>query len=359
MKPRPLSSPLPLRLPLHSRRESLAGAAVAENSAVRRVRRARSPVASRSCSTLSVLVAAALAAGCASTGPTQPAGTSASAASGAPAAETGPTVPTEWRPPILFSTRLVTTTPEAAPLKALQLGPAKSFSFVSDETPQVAAALARQMRAGGLNVVPAGTAGATEIRVELQAWLMPPGMYGRTRADVDVRQPIESILAAGSTAQAAAPATGSASSTTAYVPLGGWTAPIGQTGMSVGAAGFLLENLATATGARQRINAFFGADATGTVCLGTERTCIRRKGPQQDFVLTGSFSVDGTVRSVSARLLMIQHEPNILQPLAYAIADWRDAALGRRVADCDYYKSGQRAPSCEPVLDMVPLQELL
>lgn len=311
----------------------------------------RGPAVLRRIAGLAAATAAALLlAACGST-PTQPSGSGA-------AARNVQESPTEWKAPILFSTRLATASP-GMPALGTGVTEGRAFAFVSPETPAVAAALARQMRAAGLKVVDPGTPDAVEVRVELQAWLMPPGSHGRTRADIDMREPINAILADGSKQLALLEARASGQGDALRVPLGGWKTQIGQTNMSAGLLGFLLENAASATGVRRRINNFMGADATGTICLGTERTCIRSKGPQQDFILSGTYSAGGQEHSVTARLLMIQPEANILQPLAYAIADWRNAGLGRPTPDCDYYKSGKRVPACEPVQDNIALKDLL
>lgn len=79
------------------------------------------------------------------------------------------------------------------------------------------------------------------------------------------------------------------------------------------------------------------------------KACARSKGPQQDFELTGSYTVGGQQRTVTASLLLVQPKPNILQPLAYAIADWRAAALGQRTPNCQFWKTGDRTADCEPV----------
>ncbi|MFN8996806.1 MAG: hypothetical protein ACK5X3_24515, partial [Pseudomonadota bacterium] len=70
---------------------------------------------------------------------------------------------------------------------------------------------------------------------------------------------------------------------------------------------------------------------------------------QQDFELTGSYSVGGQQRTITAALLLVQPQPNILQPLAYAIADWRAAVLGQRTPNCQFWKTGDRTADCEPV----------
>lgn len=265
--------------------------------------------------------------------------------------------PDTWQPPIVFATRTTSTDPAGAPLGAGETQ-GRAFSFNSVATPAVAAALARQMAAAGLKVVPPGTPDAIEVDVQLQAWLMPPGMLGRTQADIHVAQAIEKVLAEQSKASEDALPSAPGQPSRLTVPLGGWKTPIGQTGMSVGVAGFLLENVASASGARTKFNSLFGADATGTVCLSSAKTCARRKGPQQDFELKGSYKLDGQWHSITATLLMVQSEPNIVQPLAYAIADWRSAALGQRTPDCQFWKTGDRTAACEPDDNLIAMKEL-
>ena len=283
---------------------------------------------------------------------------SVGACASAPPAEPPPRADARnWRPPILFSTRTALVTPEAARLgDAATTG--RTFAFVSKDTPAVAAALAKQMAASGLAVVEPGTPGAVEVVVHLRAWMMPPGMHGRTRADVELSATVERILAAAPQGADSPAPSQPGQTANVNLPLGGWKTPIGETGVSVGLAGFLLSNLASVSGVERRFNAMFGADATGTICLGGERKCVRSKGPQQDFELSGTYVVDGQTRTVTSRLLMIQREANVIQPLAYAIADWRDAALGRVVPNCQYWDKGERTPSCEPVENMIPLKDL-
>lgn len=187
---------------------------------------------------------------------------------------------------------------------------------------------------------------------------MPAGMLGRTPADVHLAQAIDKVLVEHGTASALA-ATGAPGQAAAVsLPLGGWKTPIGQTGVSVGLEGFLFENLGTISGARARFNSFFGADATGTVCLFPAKSCARRKGPQQDFELKGSYKVGAEWRSITATLLMVQSEANVIQPLAYVIADWREAALGKRTPNCLFWKTGDRTADCEPVQNMVAPKDL-
>lgn len=232
-----------------------------------------------------------------------------------------------------------------------------SFSFSSNGNPAVAAALGRLMGNAGLKVVPAGTPGAVQVDVSLQAWMMAAGSMGRTAGDVQVDQAIDRILAdpAATVASPSAPQPGSVGVT---VPLTGWRTPIGQTGMSVGAAGFLLENLGTATGVRTRFNAFFGADATGTVCLFPAKACARRKGPQQDIVLKATYRLADQVRSISTAVILVQNDPNILQPLTYAMSDLRDAAMGKPTPSCLFWRTGDRVPACEPVESPLALKDL-
>jgi hypothetical protein len=232
-----------------------------------------------------------------------------------------------------------------------------SFSFSSNGHPAVAASMARLMGSAGLKVVPAGTPGAVQVDVSLQAFVMAAGSLGRTAADVQVDQAIDRILADPTAALASSPAPQPASAGVT-VPLTGWRTPIGQTGMSVGAAGFLLENLATATGVRSRVNAFFGADPTGTVCLFPAKACARSKGPQQDMVLKATYRQGDQVRSVTTAVILVQNEPNILQPLAYAMSDMRDAAMGKATPSCLFWRTGDRVPACEPVESPLTLKDL-
>jgi len=260
-----------------------------------------------------------------------------------------------WQPPIVFATRTTSVAPGSKPLGQGDTA-GRAIAFTSAATPAVAATLAKQMAAAGLNVVPPGTPGALEVDIELQAWMMPPGMLGRSQADVQVAQVIDRVLAEQIYPTEGPVAPGRPAEL--RLPLTGWKTPIGQTGMSVGLAGFLFENLGTATGARAKFNSFFGADATGTLCISPAKACARRKGPQQDFELKGSYRLEGEMRTITATLLMVQAEPNIVQPLAYAIADWRQAALGKPAPDCQFWKTGKRTPACEPVEDMVTLKDL-
>lgn len=286
-------------------------------------------------------IVTSLLSGCASTAPRQE-----------------PKAPSDtWPVPLVFATRTTVVDPPGAALGSGDtLGRAVSFNSVA--TPAVAAALARQMAAAGLNVVPPGTPDAIEVDVQLQAWVMQPGMLGRTQADIHVAQALDKVLAEQSKALDKATQDPAAPGIRVTVPLGGWKTPVGQTGMSVGFAGFLLENVASASGARSKFNSFFGADATGTVCLSGAKVCARRKGPQQDFELKGSFKVNGQWRTITASLLLVQSEPNIAQPLAFAIADWRDAALGRPRPDCQFWKTGDRTAACEPDDNFIAMKDL-
>lgn len=265
--------------------------------------------------------------------------------------------PETWQPPIVFATR---ATSISAGASALGTGETQGrpITFISVATPAVAAALAKQMASAGLNVVPPGTPDALEVDVQLQAWMMPAGSMGRTQADVHVAQAIDQVLAERPAAADGAGPTMPGQPGAVTLPLGGWRTPIGQTGVSVGVAGFLFENLGNVTGARTRFNSFFGADATGTVCLFPAKACARRKGPQQDFELKGTYKVGDQWRTITSTVLMVQSEPNIIQPLAYAIADWRAAALGRPTPDCQFWKTGDRTPACEPVENMVAMKDL-
>lgn len=265
--------------------------------------------------------------------------------------------PDTWQPPIVFATRTTSVTPGAKPLGTAGTA-GRPIAFISVATPAVAAALAKQMANAGLNVVPPGTPDALEVDVQLQAWMMPAGSLGRTQADVHVAQAIDQVLAPQSTAAEGGTLSTPGQPTAVTLPLGGWRTPIGQTGVSVGLAGFLFENLGNVTGARAKFNSFFGADATGTVCLFPAKSCARRKGPQQDFELRGSYKVGGELRTTTSTLLMVQVEPNIILPLAYAIADWRAAALGQSTPNCQFWKTGDRTPACEPLENMVPLKDL-
>ena len=265
--------------------------------------------------------------------------------------------PETWQPPIVFATR---ATSVSAGASALGTGETQGrpITFISVATPAVAAALAKQMASAGLNVVPPGTPDALEVDVQLQAWMMPAGSMGRTQADVHVAQAIDQVLAERPAAADGAGPSMPGQPGAVTLPLGGWRTPIGQTGVSVGLAGFLFENLGNVTGARTRFNSFFGADATGTVCLFPAKACARRKGPQQDFELKGTYKVGDQWRTITSTVLMVQSEPNIIQPLAYAIADWRAAALGRPTPDCQFWKTGDRTPACEPVENMVAMKDL-
>lgn len=283
--------------------------------------------------------AALLLAGCASSPATAP------KSSNSTAPEPGTTESAQqdtWPDPFVFAWR--TASHQGSPALGAGDTQGRPVAFKSAATPAVAAALSREMARAGVNVVPVGTPNAIEIDVQLRAWLMPAGSVIRTRADVQVDQSIEQVLAGagGATAEP-----GQRIAVT--LPLGGWKTPIGETGMSVGLAGFLFHNLGELTGARRKFNSFFGADATGTICITPAKACARRKGPQQDFELTGSYSVGGQQRTVTAALLLVQPQPNILQPLAYAIADWRAAALGQRTPNCQFWKTGDRTADCEPV----------
>lgn len=252
-----------------------------------------------------------------------------------------------WPDPIVFAWR--TSSNQGAPALGAGDTEGRPVAFKSAETPAVAAALSREMARAGVNVVPPGTPNALEIEVQLQAWLMPAGSMGRTQVDIHVAKAVEQVLTGAPQPGEQAPAGNAAQPMRVTVPLGGWKTEIGQTGMSVGLAGFLFHNLGDLTGARGKFNAFFGADATGTVCLFPAKACARRKGPQQDFELKGTYTVGGQQRTIAAALLMVQQEPNILQPLAYAMADWRAAALGQRTPNCQFWKTGDRTADCEPV----------
>jgi hypothetical protein len=252
-----------------------------------------------------------------------------------------------WPDPIVFSWR--TAGRNGAPPLGAADRQSPPLAFKSEATPAVAASLAREMARAGANVVPVGTPNAIEVDVKLQAWLMPAGGIGRTRADIQVAQSIEQVLSAAAQEGASGAVDAPGRRVAVTLPLGGWKTPIGETGLSVGLAGFLFHNLGDLTGARQAFNSFFGADATGTVCLFPAKGCARRKGPQQDFELTGTYTVDGQQRTITAALLLVQPKPNILQPLAYAMADWRAAALGQRTPNCQFWKTGDRTADCEPV----------
>jgi hypothetical protein len=294
--------------------------------------------------------AALLLAGCASSPTPAP----PSAPVTAPVTAEGAT-PGTWPDPIVFAWR--TAGNQGAPFLGVGDTQGRPVAFKSAATPAVAAALAREMARAGVNVVPVGTPNAIEIDVKLQAWLMPAGSVIRTRADIQVDKPIEQMLS-GVAGEGASGATDQAGRRIAVtLPLGGWRTPIGETGMSVGLAGFLFHNLGELTGARRKFNSFFGADATGTICLTPAKACARRKGPQQDFELTGNYSVGGQQRTVTAALLLVQPQPNILQPLAYAIADWRAAALGQRTPNCQFWKTGDRTADCEPVPSPLGLKD--
>ena len=288
--------------------------------------------------------AALLLAGCASS----PATTPTSLNSTAP--EPGTTASAQqdtWPNPIVFAWR--TASHQGSPALGAGDTQGRPVAFKSAATPAVAAALSREMARAGVNVVPVGTPNAIEIDVQLRAWLMPAGSMSRTRADIRVDQSVDQVLAGGAekSADGATPEPGRLINV--IVPVAGWNKPIGDTGLSVGLAGFLFSNIGELTGARRKFNSFFGADATGTICITPAKACARRKGPQQDFELTGSYSAGGQQRTITAALLLVQPQPNILQPLAYAIADWRAAALGQRTPNCQFWKTGDRTADCEPV----------
>jgi hypothetical protein len=307
-----------------------------------RGKRAGSGLSWQRCLTLVGATAALLLAGCASSPPPAPSATESANPGANPGAN-----PDTWPDPIVFAWR--TAGNQGAPFLGVGDTQGRPVAFKSAATPTVAAALAREMARAGINVVPVGTPNAIEIDVQLQAWLMPAGSMGRTRADIQVAQSIEQVLF-GASGEGASGAVGEPGRRVAVtLPLSGWKTPIGETGMSVGLAGFLFHNLGELTGARRAFNSFFGADATGTVCLFPAKACARSKGPQQDFELTGSYTVGGQQRTVTASLLLVQPKPNILQPLAYAIADWRAAALGQRTPNCQFWKTGDRTADCEPV----------
>lgn len=261
-----------------------------------------------------------------------------------------------WPDPIVFAWR--TANHQGPPALGAGDTQGRPVAFKSAATPAVAAALSREMARSGVNVVPVGTPNAVEVDVQLQAWLMPPGGLGRTRADVELAQTIEQVLVGAGGKEAAGATLEPGQNIDVFLPLSGWKAPIGQTGISAGMAGFLFLNLGEVTGLRRRFNSLFGADATGTICLFPAKSCARSKGPQQDFVLTGTYSLGGQERTITSALLLVQPKPNILQPLAYAIADWRSAALGQNTPNCQFWKTGERTADCEPVPSPLGLKDL-
>jgi hypothetical protein len=250
------------------------------------------------------------------------------------------------------------------PLNAPELT-GKSFSFTSAATPTLALVVAKQMQVAGLPVVPAGTEGAINVELEIVSWVSPPKKF---RA-VNIAEPLDKEIAKArltapepekGTTLAAAGASSGQQGRGLTVPLGGYGTSIGSSGVSVGGAAFLLENLATATGLRKWVNRLLGADESG-ICIGADWVCDLRKGPIGEAEIKGKAKVDGLTIEIFSSEVLVQTRNNLGQPLAYAIADWRDAALGLPTPRCESLakREKQKTPGCEPVMPSIRIEDFL
>jgi hypothetical protein len=280
-------------------------------------------------------------------------------------AETAPATPPEagWAMPYIFLHR------EASATLALNAPEfqGKSFAFVSSGTPEMAKVLGRQMQAAGLTVVPPDTEGAVTVELHFGAWVAPPRTPARRLRNIPLADALDKALADaavkptspdGSTVVAAANASTGGPGTGVVVPLGGYKTPIGQTGVSAGAAGFLVQNLGNATGLSKWFNGLFGGDERG-ICIGSAVNCDQNKGPIGEVEIKGTAKLDDRTVEIASRVIVIQNRNNLGQPLAYAIGDWRDAALGKATPRCLSLanEQKQKTPGCEPTMPTVAVED--
>ena len=278
-------------------------------------------------------------------------------------ADTPPVPAAGWTMPYIFQHR------EAAATVALNAPEfaGKSFAFTSTTTPAMAKVLSRQMEAAGLTVVPADTNGAVIVDLEFGAWIAPPRTPARRLRNIALADALDKALAdaaikptspEGSTVVAAANASTGGPETGVVVPLGGYKTPIGQSGVSAGAAGFLVQNLGNATGLSKWFNGLFGGDERG-ICIGSAVNCDQNKGPIGEVEIKGTAKLDDHTVQIASRVIVVQLRNNLGQPLAYAIGDWRDAALGKATPRCLSLANDQKqkTPGCEPTMPTVAVED--
>ena len=270
-----------------------------------------------------------------------------------------------WAMPYVFQHREASAT---LPLNAPELA-GKSFSFTSSATPTLALVVAKQMQAAGLTVVPAGTEGAVNIELEVGVWVAPPKTMPQNFRKIAVAEPMDKELAKArqnapeadkGTVVAAAGASSGEPGKGVVVPLGGYGTSIGASNVSVGGAMFLVENIGTATGARKAFNGLFGGDEQG-ICLGRAVYCDLRKGPIGEAEIKGRAIFSDMTIEIFSRQILVQTRNNLGQPLAYAIGDWRDAAMGKPTPLCQSIakEEKQKTPGCEPVMPSVKVEDFL
>lgn len=258
---------------------------------------------------------------------------------------------TQWVEPYAFQLRRTSAT---ANLLALRERGAR-FVVRSAGAPEVAKVVADELRAAGLSVVRDGEADAAgkAIVLELTARVavLPPDSLYDPKKGTDLLPATEEALRTGRAILAGEGAGSGLGLQRLVIPLGGYRTSFGSTGASQAGVAFVLANLLGATGARERFNAMFGADATGTVCIRYDGRnslyCDRRKGPTSDVNLTLSFTDQGAAHKIETVHSLIQLAVNPMQGLSFAVADLRDAALGLKTPLCQYMTSKVREPDCD------------
>lgn len=286
-----------------------------------------------------VALCAALAAlaGCGTPAPRSnaPAGGNAGAASSANTNQRA----MDWVEPYLFQVR---NTVGVGPLAPSGNG---KFLVESQTAPEIAKVVAAELAAAGFPIARDGEAGAP-LSLTAKITIAPPDNYD-PRNIVDFLPITEQALKTGRSLTAEA--NSSAGLRQLVIPLGGYRTSFGSTGASQASVYFVLANLLGATGARERFNSLFGADATGTVCFRVpgvnDLICDRKKGPLAEVTLSLS-SGTGASRTITTTHSLIQLSANPMQALTYAVTDIRDAALGRPTPVCNYKTSKTREPGC-------------
>ena len=250
--------------------------------------------------------------------------------------------PTQWVEPFSFQLR---TTTGSSQLDALRSAGTK-FVVRSASAPEVARVVTAELAAAGFQIA-RDSEPATVLNLAAKITIAPPDNYDPKNV-VDFLPLTEQALQTGRSLSA--DATGSTGLRQLVFPLGGYRTSFGSTGASQASVYFVLANLLGATGAREKFNALFGADATGTVCFRisgvNDLICDRKKGPLAEVALTLSYTDRGTAQSIATNHSLIQLAANPMQALAYAVSDLRDAALGRATPVCNYKTSKVREPGC-------------
>lgn len=258
---------------------------------------------------------------------------------------------TQWVEPYAFQLRRTSAT---ANLLALRERGAR-FVVRSAGAPEVAKVVAEELRAAGLPMAREGEADAAgkPVVLELTARVaaLPPDDQYDPKKGIDLLPATEEALRTGGAILVGEGAGSGLGLQRLVIPLGGYRTSFGKTGVSQAEVTFVLANLLGATGARERFNSMFGADATGTVCFRLQGRnsliCDRRKGPTSDVSLALAFTDQGTNHKIETVHSLIQLAVNPMQGLSFAVSDLRDAALGLKTPLCQYMNSKVREPDCD------------